>query len=53
MMAKPQRFTIAKYEGDDAYSWALFEYGRPRYTGMSRSEAQWRRDTARKQGAVA
>lgn len=35
---------IGKYEGDDLYSWALFINGRANYTGMSRSEASWRRD---------
>lgn len=35
---------IAKHEGDDLYSWALFVRGRAVYTGMSRSEAKWRRD---------
>jgi len=34
---------IGKYEGDDVYSWALFVRGRPVYTGMSKSEAAWRR----------
>lgn len=34
----------AKCEGDDLYSWALFVRGRAAYTGMSRSEAKWRRD---------
>lgn len=41
--ARTRRVRIAKYEGDDAYSWALFLDGRPVYTGMSRSEAAWRR----------
>ena len=36
---------VAKYEGDDMYSWALFVNGRPVYTGMSKSEVSWRRDT--------
>lgn len=35
---------IAKHEGDDLYSWALFINGRVAYNGMSRSEATWRRD---------
>lgn len=35
---------IAKHEGDDVYSWALFRHNFPVYTGMSRSEASWRRD---------
>ena len=36
---------ISKYEGDDVYSWALFVNGHPVYTGMSKNEASWRRDT--------
>lgn len=39
-----RRSRIAKYEGDDLYSWALFIDGRVAYSGMSRSEAKWRRD---------
>lgn len=35
---------IRKSGGDDLYSWALFINGRDVYNGMSRSEAQWRRD---------
>lgn len=33
-----------KWDGDDAYSYALFIRGRVAYSGMSRSEAKWRRD---------
>ncbi len=39
-----KRSSVSKYEGDDLYSWALFVDGRAVYTGMSRSEAKWRRD---------
>lgn len=46
-MAKSVRFSIRKHGGDDMYSWALFDRGRMLYNGMSRSEATWRRDTAR------
>lgn len=35
---------ISKHEGDDLYSWALFYNGHAVFTGMSRSEATWRRD---------
>lgn len=35
---------INKFEGDDIYSWALFYNSQPVYTGMSKSEAIWRRD---------
>ena len=42
-MAKRPRFRIAKHEGDDLYSWALFDNGRVMYNGMSRSEAAWRK----------
>lgn len=35
---------IAKFEGDDLYSWALFRFGFPVYTGMSRDEASYRRN---------
>ena len=52
-------YTIRKYDGDDRYSWAVFRsadvkglgsvifYGdaKPLCTGMSKSEAEWRRDT--------
>lgn len=41
-----RRVTIRKYQGDDAYSYALFIDGRPTYNGMSRSEATWRRKSA-------
>ena len=40
---RKQHSRIAKYEGDDMYSWALFIRGRVAYCGMSRSEAAWRR----------
>lgn len=34
---------IAKYMGDDRYSWALFVHGKPVMTGMDQNEARWRR----------
>lgn len=43
------RITIRKYEGDDAYSWAVFLDGRPVLTGQSRREAQFERDVLRRQ----
>lgn len=46
-MSKRSRYRIAKYMGDDAYSWALFEDGRPIMTGMDRREASWRLKQAR------
>lgn len=42
--ARKKAARIAKWGGDDAYSWALFIHGRQAYNGMSRSEAAWRRD---------
>lgn len=41
-MTTTTRVKIAKYMGDDAYSWAVFLDGRPVMTGLSRSEAQYR-----------
>jgi anti-sigma regulatory factor (Ser/Thr protein kinase) len=46
------RFTIRKYLGDDAYSWAVFDYGIPIVTGCSRREAQYHRDQLRKEKGV-
>jgi hypothetical protein len=46
-MSKRSRYRIAKYLGDDAYSWALFENGRAIMTGMDRREASWRLTKAR------
>lgn len=43
---------IGKFEGDDLYSWALFINGRAVYTGMSRSEAAWRRDRYISEGVL-
>lgn len=41
-----KRFYIRKYEGDDRYSWAVFDSysGRPVVTGCDRKEATWRRN---------
>ena len=38
---KKYGITARKYEGDDAYSWAVFEYGRPRMTGLGKSEVNY------------
>ena len=43
------KYTIKKYGGDDQYSWAVFKDGRPIMTGLSRRDAQWRRDEFRKE----
>lgn len=42
--ARKKQVRIAKHGGDDMYSWALFLNNRVAYSGMSRSEATWRRD---------
>jgi hypothetical protein len=35
---KKRGITARKYDGDDYYSWAVFEFGRVRMTGLSRAE---------------
>ena len=35
------RITTRKYNGDDAYSWAVFLDGRPVLTGQSQLEARY------------
>ena len=35
---KKYKITACKYGGDDSYSWAVFEAGRPRMTGLSLPE---------------
>lgn len=42
--ARKRRSAYRKWQGDDMYSWALFIDGRVAYSGMSQSEAKWRRD---------
>lgn len=32
---------IAKWNGNDLYSWAVFVDGRPKWTGLSRREASY------------
>ena len=36
-----KRITARKYDGDDAYSWAVFLDGQPKYTGLERSEVNY------------
>ena len=36
----PSKWTYKKYMGDDIYSWAVFQNGRPVSTGMSRQQAK-------------
>lgn len=36
-----KRVTARKYQGDDAYSWAIFVDGRPTVTGLSRREVTY------------
>jgi hypothetical protein len=36
-----RRVTARKYLGDDAASWAIFVDGRPRLTGLYRSEVAY------------
>lgn len=44
--AKP-RVTAKKYQGDDAYSWAVFVDGRACVTGLSKQEVPyWRKRIA-------
>lgn len=45
---RKQKWTIKKMFGDDEFSWCLLSHGRPVLTGMDRREAQWERDTRRK-----
>jgi hypothetical protein len=51
MSKTKSRYRIAKYMGDDAYSWALFFDGRAIMAGMDRNEAQWRLKLAREREA--
>lgn len=38
------KITIRKWNGDDAYSWAVFVNNRMILNGLSRREAQYERD---------
>jgi len=38
---KKYGITARKYDGDDYYSWAVFEFGRPRMTGLSQREVPY------------
>lgn len=46
-MYKKPKITARKYEGDDAYSWAVFIDGRPFVTGLSRREVHYYKKLAR------
>lgn len=35
------KITMRKYNGDDAYSWAVFVNGQPVITGLTQSEARY------------
>ena len=51
-MAKKSRVSMRKYEGDHLCSWAVFVDGYAKWTGMSRSEAAWRRDRERRASSI-
>lgn len=38
-----RRVRIRQIDGDDGYQWCLTVDGQVTYTGMTRSEAEWRR----------
>jgi hypothetical protein len=38
---KKYGITAKKYGGDDRYSWAVFEFGSPRMTGLSQMEVSY------------
>lgn len=38
---KKHKITAKKYMGDDVYSWAVFENGRPKMTGISKFEVNY------------
>lgn len=45
------KVTIAKHNGNDAYSWAVFHNGRiahPSLTGLNRAQAVYYRDMVKK-----
>lgn len=44
IQAIKRRVRMCKHKGDDIYSWAILVDGFPKWTGMSRSEASWRKD---------
>ena len=50
-MRKAKRITARKYQGDDAYSWAVFLNGRPVYTGLSRGSVKYYKDLVEKMGS--
>ena len=42
-MARKARITVGKFNGNDAYSWAVFVDGRPVVTGLTRREVSYHR----------
>lgn len=40
---KRSKITVGKYNGNDAYSWAVFVDDRPAVTGLSRAEVPYHR----------
>lgn len=48
-MSSRVRITIRKWNGDDELSWAVFVDGKVTYNGLSRREAAYYRDLARKE----
>lgn len=43
---------IQQVDGDDGYQWCLIVRGRIVYSGMTRSEAVWRRDRYINEGVL-
>lgn len=40
-LCKKHKITAKKFGGDDCYSWAVFEQGRPVVTGLGRLEVNY------------
>lgn len=38
---RKHKITARKHNGDDAYSWAVFQGTQPRWTGLTRSEVDY------------
>lgn len=47
---RKRRSSVKKWNGNDRHSYALFVDGRPRYDGMDKREADWRREKFIKEG---
>lgn len=43
------KITVAKYMGDDKYSWAVFIDSRPVLTGLTRSTARYERERIKRE----